>query len=322
MADPRRGGARSGRAATTTSGSTWSEESTNFAVWAPEATAAYVCLCRRRRHRDPAPAHRAVARHLARRGPGVAAGPAVRLPGGRDLGARAGAPVQPAEAAARPLRPGRQRRARAGPGDLRLHASDAPETARPARLRRQGARSAWSSTTGFDWSGDTPQRRRWRDTVIYELHVKGMTQLHDRVPEHAPRHVRRPRHARRSPTTCATSGSPRSSCCRCTSSHRAGGRRARPDQLLGLQLDRLLRPARGVLLLRRPRASRSPSSRQMVKAFHEAGLEVILDVVYNHTAEAGVEGPTLSLPRARRQDLPPGRRRGRPSRRSTTPTGT
>ena len=24
---------------------------------------------------------------------------------------------------------------------------------------------------------------RWRDTVIYEMHVKGMTQLHDRVPE-------------------------------------------------------------------------------------------------------------------------------------------
>src|SRR3954449_9525036 len=33
----------------------------------------------------------------------------------------------------------------------------------------------------------------------------------------------------------------------------------------------------------------------MVKALHAAGLEVILDVVYNHTAEAGVEGPTLSF---------------------------
>jgi glycogen operon protein len=33
----------------------------------------------------------------------------------------------------------------------------------------------------------------------------------------------------------------------------------------------------------------------MVKAFHAAGLEVILDVVYNHTAEAGVDGPTLSF---------------------------
>ena len=62
--------------------------------------------------------------------------------------------------------------------------------------------------------------------------------------------------------------------------------------------------------------------KQMVKAFHQAGLEVILDVVYNHTAEAGADGPTLSLPRARRQGLPPGRRRRSPASRSTTPTGT
>ena len=36
----------------------------------------------------------------------------------------------------------------------------------------------------------------------------------------------------------------------------------------------------------------------MVKAFHAAGLEVILDVVYNHTAEAGVDGPDAVVPRA------------------------
>ncbi len=33
----------------------------------------------------------------------------------------------------------------------------------------------------------------------------------------------------------------------------------------------------------------------MVRALHAAGIEVILDVVYNHTAEAGEYGPTLSL---------------------------
>ena len=36
----------------------------------------------------------------------------------------------------------------------------------------------------FDWGDDAPARHRWRDTVIYELHVKGFTALHDRVPEH------------------------------------------------------------------------------------------------------------------------------------------
>jgi len=35
--------------------------------------------------------------------------------------------------------------------------------------------------------------------------------------------------------------------------------------------------------------------RDMVKALHRAGIEVILDVVYNHTAEGGADGPTLSL---------------------------
>ena len=42
------------------------------------------------------------------------------------------------------------------------------------------------------------------------------------------------------------------------------------------------------------RASRSRSSRRMVKALHAAGIEVILDVVYNHTAEGNHLGPTLS----------------------------
>ena len=70
----------------------------------------------------------------------------------------------------------------------------------------------------FDWGDDRPMRRRWRDTVIYELHVKGITQLHDRVPEELRGTYAGLGHARRRSTTSATSASPRSSCCRCTSS--------------------------------------------------------------------------------------------------------
>ena len=36
----------------------------------------------------------------------------------------------------------------------------------------------------FDWGEDRQLRTRWRDTVIYELHVKGYTQLHNEIPEH------------------------------------------------------------------------------------------------------------------------------------------
>ena len=48
----------------------------------------------------------------------------------------------------------------------------------------------------------------------------------------------------------------------------------------------------------------------MVKLLHEAGLEVILDVVYNHTAEEGIGGPRVEPARHRQpQLLPPARRR-------------
>jgi isoamylase len=59
-------------------------------------------------------------------------------------------------------------------------------------------------------------------------------------------------------------------------------------------------------------ASRSQEFKQMVKALHAAGIEVILDVVYNHTAEGNHLGPTLSLQGHRqRRLLPAGRRRPR-----------
>ena len=49
--------------------------------------------------------------------------------------------------------------------------------------------------------------------------------------------------------------------------------------------------------------------KHMVQRLHEAGIEVILDVVYNHTAEGNQLGPTLSLPRPRQRQLLRARRR-------------
>jgi hypothetical protein len=66
-------------------------------------------------------------------------------------------------------------------------------------------------------------------------------------------------------------------------------------ELLGLQHARLLRA--GAALTRRADArARWPDEfKQMVRAMHAAGIEVILDVVYNHTAEGDERGPTLSF---------------------------
>ena len=64
-----------------------------------------------------------------------------------------------------------------------------------------------------------------------------------------------------------------------------------PAQLLGVQLDRFLRPPQRVLEQRGRRLNRCRSSRISFASLHEANIEVILDVVYNHTAEGNHLGP-------------------------------
>jgi hypothetical protein len=74
---------------------------------------------------------------------------------------------------------------------------------------------------------------------------------------------------------------------------------------LGLQLDRLLR-ARPALL-----SAHHDEFKTMVKNLHEAGIEVVLDVVYNHTAEGNQLGPTLSFRGIDNAVVLPARRRPR-----------
>ena len=75
---------------------------------------------------------------------------------------------------------------------------------------------------------------------------------------------------------------------------------------------------------RRLAASRTPAGavrefKRMVRALHAAGLEVILDVVYNHTAEGNHLGPTLSLKGIDNASVLPARRRRRRATTWTSP---
>ncbi len=146
----------------------------------------------------------------------------------------------------------------------------------------------------FDWEGDQRLLTRWRDTVIYELHVKGFTQLHNEIPEHLR-------------GTYAGLGS-----------HTV----TRYLQDLGVSAVELMpvhqfltEPAvaeRGMtnywgynsIGYFAPHAAYASSGtrgeqvrefKEMVKSFHRAGIEVILDVVYNHTAEGDPTGPAYSF---------------------------
>ena len=145
----------------------------------------------------------------------------------------------------------------------------------------------------FDWRGDQPPGTAWRDTVLYEVHVKGFTKRNPDVE----------------PELRGT----------------YAGFRAKPvvDHLLELgvtavqilpihaHVDERALVERGLTnywgynslayFAPDPRyASSGPAGavnecKEMIRRLHQAGIEVILDVVYNHTAEGDETGPTLSL---------------------------
>jgi glycogen operon protein len=148
--------------------------------------------------------------------------------------------------------------------------------------------------TAFTWGNDLHPRIPWHDTVIYEVHVKGFTKLHPLIPERlrgtysglvvepALRHLK-------DLGVTAVELMP--------VHHHAYDRHL---------VERGLSNYWGYNTLAffapdtRYASSATPIDavhefKMMVRALHDAGIEVILDVVYNHTAEGNHLGPTLSL---------------------------
>ncbi|MBG6190526.1 glycogen operon protein [Arthrobacter sp. CAN_A212] len=157
--------------------------------------------------------------------------------------------------------------------------------------------SVYVQDNGFDWGTSAPPRTNWRDTVVYEAHVKGLTRLHPDIPAELRgtyaglAHPVMIRHLRELGVTAVellpvhfhidephlgplgltnywgynTLGYFAPHPGYATEAARAAGPRAVQDEFKG-----------------------------MVKLLHEAGLEVLLDVVYNHTAEGPPDLPALS----------------------------
>jgi glycogen operon protein len=146
----------------------------------------------------------------------------------------------------------------------------------------------------FDWGHDRPPRHEYHNTVIYEAHVKGLSMTHPDVPEGI------------------------------RGTYAAIGHQAIIDHLVGLGVTAIeLMPVHqfvqdttlqdkgltnywgyntiGFLAPHAAYAATGSRGQQvtefksMVKALHEANIEVILDVVYNHTAEGNENGPTIAF---------------------------
>lgn len=143
---------------------------------------------------------------------------------------------------------------------------------------------------GYDWGDDRAPGTPWRDTVLYELHVRGYTALHPGVPERLrgtylglaePAVVE----GLRSLGVTAVELMP------CQAFMSEGFLRERGlVNYWGYNPIAWSAPAPQYAL-----ADPVAEFRQMVRALHAAGLEVILDVVFNHTAEGNEHGPVLSL---------------------------
>jgi isoamylase len=144
----------------------------------------------------------------------------------------------------------------------------------------------------FDWGGDRSPRVPWHETVIYEAHVKGQTMLHPQVPEGirgtytALAHAAVLEHLQEMSVTAIE----------LLPVHHF----VQPQHLIDHGLTNYW--GYDSIGYFAPHAAYSSSGasgeqvtefKEMVKAIHAAGIEVILDVVYNHTGEGNHLGPTL-----------------------------
>ncbi|MDH5132973.1 MULTISPECIES: glycogen debranching protein GlgX [unclassified Microbacterium] len=146
----------------------------------------------------------------------------------------------------------------------------------------------------FEWGGDRPLKTPYAETVIYEAHVKGLTQRHPEVPEELRgtyagiAHPAVIEHLQRLGVT-ALELMPVHQFVNDSVLQDKGLSNYWGYNTLGFFAPHNAYAAGG------QDGQQVQEFRAMVRALHEAGIEVILDVVYNHTAEGNHLGPTLSM---------------------------
>jgi glycogen operon protein len=165
-----------------------------------------------------------------------------------------------------------------------------------ARDDRDNAASAPKSVVidhRFDWGGDRPPRVAYFNTIIYETHVKGFTKCFPNIPEE----IRGTYAALAHPTVIAYLKKLGVTSVELMPVHQSISDRHLVDQGLtnywGYNTIGFFAP--GLRFYSgKELGGQVREFKNMVKMLHKAGIEVILDVVYNHTAEGNQMGPTLA----------------------------
>jgi glycogen operon protein len=275
-------------------GATWDEEGTNFALFSANATAVELCLFSADGEETRIPLRDRTAYVFHAYVPGV--------PLGQRYGYRVYGPYDPAS--------GHRFNPNVVLLDPYAKAVDGVEDwskgcfayelghpeadLKPSQAEALGAPRGVVIDPSFDWEGDEPPRTPLRRSVIYETHVRGFTKRHPEVPEElrgtylGMAHPAVIRYLRELGVTAVELMPVHAFV---------------DDKIL---LDKGLRDYWGYNSIGffapdvRYRAGKEIGSevrefKQLVKSLHRAGIEVILDVVYNHTAEGNHLGPTFSL---------------------------
>ena len=177
-----------------------------------------------------------------------------------------------------------------------VYDNDVTDPTQPSTLDSLGSvpLSVVVDPASFDWSGDRRPDVDDSDRVIYETHVRGMTKEHPDVPAElrgtyaAMALPAVTSHLRRLGVNCVE-----------VLPTQAGADRHELEQR-GLtnywRYDTIAWGApEGRYAAARDPLAQVDEFKAMVKAMHQAGLEVIVDIVYNHTVEGNLPGPSLSL---------------------------
>ncbi len=146
----------------------------------------------------------------------------------------------------------------------------------------------------FDWAGDRQPKTPYAESFIYEAHVRGLTQLHPAVPDE----IRGTYSAIAHPAIIEHLVKLGVTAIELMPVHQFVNDSVLEEKGLsnywGYNTIAFFAP-QNTYAASGERGEQVQEFKGMVKALHAAGIEVILDVVYNHTAEGSHLGPTLSM---------------------------
>jgi glycogen operon protein len=179
--------------------------------------------------------------------------------------------------------------------DLAVAAEDPSQTGTPPMVDSLGhTMTSVVINPFFDWASDRAPGTPYHETVIYEAHVKGMTKTHPGIPQE----LRGTYAGLAHPAIIDHLKALNVTAIELMPVHQF----LHDHRLLQLGLRNywgyntfgFLAPHYQYASTRKPGGAVA-EFKAMVRAFHEAGIEVILDVVYNHTAEGNHLGPTINF---------------------------